>query len=101
MDTLQVLAEPKRRRILGLVWDRELTASEIAGQFDVTFGAISQHLSVLRDAGMVNVRKEGNRRIYRADRDALEPFRPLLETMWAETLQHLADVIESNKQAPE
>lgn len=95
MDTLQVIAEPKRRQILALVWDRELTASEIASQFDVTFGAISQHLAVLREAELVQVRKDGNRRIYRADQDALEPYRSVLEPMWRETLGNLASAIEA------
>ena len=55
MDALQVIGEPRRREILRLVWDRERTAGDIAGQFDVTFGAVSQHLAVLRDAGFVDV----------------------------------------------
>ncbi|MDH3189534.1 MAG: metalloregulator ArsR/SmtB family transcription factor [Acidimicrobiia bacterium] len=95
MDTLQVIAEPKRRQILALVWDRELTATEIASQFDVTFGAISQHLAVLREAELVQVRKEGNHRIYRADQDALGPYRSVLEPMWRETLGTLASAIET------
>jgi DNA-binding transcriptional ArsR family regulator len=94
MDTLQALAEPKRRQILALVWDRELAASAIADQFTVTFGAISQHLSVLRETGLVVMRKDGNRRLYRADHDALGPFKEVLETMWSDSLQRLADQIE-------
>lgn len=96
MDTLQVIAEPRRREILGLVWDEERAASEIAGQFDVTFGAISQHLAVLRDAGLVTVRKDGNRRLYKADQDALAPFKGILASMWSDTLRHLADAIETD-----
>ena len=87
MEPLQVIAEPNRRRILGLVWDRELSASEIADRFDSTFGAVSQHLAVLRDARLISVRKEGNRRFYRANRDALE-------SMWRDTLRGLAETIE-------
>ena len=89
MDPLQVIAEPSRRRILGLVWDRELSASAIADQFDSTFGAISQHLAVLRDADLVSLRQEGNRRYYRANREALED-------MWRETLRGLAQTIEAD-----
>ena len=99
MDLLQVIAEPKRREILHLVWDQELAASEIAANFDVTFGAVSQHLGILRDAGLVSVRPDGNRRLYRADRERLEPFRPILEAMWAETLQGLAAHIEAESQS--
>lgn len=90
MDPLQVIAEPNRRRILGLVWDRELSASEIADRFDSTFGAVSQHLAVLRDAHLVSLRREGNRRYYRANREALE-------TMWRDTLRGLARTIEEDR----
>ncbi len=90
MDPLQVVAEPTRRRILGLVWDRELSATQIADHFDSTFGAVSQHLTVLRDAQLVSLRREGNRRYYRANREALE-------AMWRETLRGLARTIEEDR----
>lgn len=89
VDPLQAIAEPTRRRILGLVWDRELSASEIAEHFPSTFGAVSQHLSVLRQARLVTLRRDGNRRFYRADREALE-------AMWRDTLQGLARTIEAH-----
>jgi DNA-binding transcriptional ArsR family regulator len=98
MDAFQVLAEPRRRQILGLVWGRELAATEIASQFDVTFGAISQHLAVLREAHFVTVRKDGNRRLYRADEVALGPFKDVLESMWARTLSDLASQIELDEE---
>ena len=94
MDTFQIVAEPRRREILRLVWDHELSASDIAANFDVTFGAVSQHLGVLRDAGMVTLRKDGNRRMYQADQDVLAPYKTILESMWQETLGDLARVIE-------
>lgn len=97
MDTLQIIAEPRRRQILSLIWDRELAAADIAAQFDVTFGAISQHLAILREADLVNVRKEGNRRFYRADQDVLAPFRDVLVAMWSDTLRDLAAEIERNE----
>ncbi|MGH8924366.1 MAG: ArsR/SmtB family transcription factor [Acidimicrobiia bacterium] len=97
MDSLQVIAEPRRRRILSLVWDRELSAGEIAERFDVTFGAVSQHLAVLREAGFVKVRVDGNKRWYQADKDRLGPFRDVLENMWAQTLDRLAAAIESDQ----
>jgi DNA-binding transcriptional ArsR family regulator len=98
MDAFQVLAEPRRRQILELVWGRELAATEIASQFDVTFGAISQHLTVLREAHFVTVRKDGNRRLYRADEVALGPFKDVLESMWARTLGDLASQIELDEE---
>lgn len=96
MDRLQLIAEPTRREILALVWDHEMAAGELASEFDVTFGAVSQHLGLLRDAGLVTVRKDGNRRLYRADRDALAPYRTILEDMWSDTLRNLADTIETS-----
>jgi len=92
---MQVVSEPRRREILRLVWDRELSAGEIAGRFDVTFGAVSQHLGVLRDAGFVTSRRDGNRRFYRADQARLGPLAKALEAMWTETLDRLADAVEA------
>ena len=94
MDALQVVAEPRRREILRLVWNRELAAGDIASRFDVSFAAVSQHLGVLRDAGFVSVRSDGRTRLYRTDRKALGPLRPMLEKMWSESLDRLVRLIE-------
>ena len=94
MDVLQIVAEPRRREILRLVWDKELAAGAIAERFDVSFPAVSQHLGVLRDAGFVSVRREGRARLYKADRKALGPLRPMLEEMWNEKLDRLVTLIE-------
>lgn len=99
MDALQVVSEPRRREILRLVWTDELSAGEIASRFDVTFGAVSQHLGVLRGAGFVTARSDGNRRLYRADRERLGPLAQALEAMWSETLDRLADAVESDIRA--
>jgi DNA-binding transcriptional ArsR family regulator len=95
MDAWQIIAEPRRRAILRLVWDRELSAGDIAERFDISFGAVSQHLGVLRDAGYVSVRRDGNRRYYAADKVALGPLRPALESMWTATLDDLARAVEA------
>jgi DNA-binding transcriptional ArsR family regulator len=89
-----VVAEPRRREILRLVWNRELAAGDIASRFDVSFAAVSQHLGVLRDAGFVSVRSDGRTRLYRTDRKALGPLRPMLEKMWSESLDRLVRLIE-------
>ena len=94
MDALQVVAEPRRREILRLVWDQELAAGDIASRFDVSFPAVSQHLAVLRRAGFVAVRGEGRARFYRADRAALGPLRPMLERMWGDSLDRLVRLVE-------
>ena len=98
MDPVRALAEPRRREILRLVWDVERPATEIAEHFDVTFSAVSQHLGVLRNAGLVLVRRDGTRRFYRADREALRPFAPMLRQMWSDRLDHLAELAERAEQ---
>jgi DNA-binding transcriptional ArsR family regulator len=100
MDGLQVIGDPTRRRILQLVWDQERSAGDIADRFDVTFGAVSQHLGVLRTAGFVTVRAEGNRRYYRADRNALGPLATALEAMWSTRLDRLAAAVEAEPSPP-
>jgi DNA-binding transcriptional ArsR family regulator len=97
MDALQVVAEPRRREILRLVWSRELAAGEIAAHFNVSFPAVSQHLSVLRNAGFVTLRRDGRRRYYRADRNAIGPLRPALQQMWSRSLDRLVTLIEEEK----
>jgi DNA-binding transcriptional ArsR family regulator len=97
LDSLQVVAEPRRRAILRLVWGRELAASDIAAHFDVSFPAVSQHLGVLRDAGFVSVRREGRTRLYKADCRALGPLRPMLEKMWTEKLDRLVSLVEEEE----
>jgi DNA-binding transcriptional ArsR family regulator len=97
MDPLQVVAEPTRREILRLVWHDERPAGEIAAHFDLTFGAVSQHLAVLREAGFVRSRREGSYRYYRADRERLGPLAPTLEAMWQLTLDGLAEAIEADQ----
>jgi DNA-binding transcriptional ArsR family regulator len=94
VDALHAVAEPRRREILRLVWDAERSAGDVAAHFDVTFGAVSQHLAVLREAGLVSVRKDGNRRLYRADRAALGPLAAWLESMWTAELDTLAALAE-------
>ena len=86
---IRALAEPRRRRILELVRDEELTAGEIASEFDVTRPAVSQHLAVLRDAGLLEERRLGTRRLYRARREGLEDVREFIEGFWDDGLERL------------
>jgi DNA-binding transcriptional ArsR family regulator len=94
MDALQVIAEPRRREILRLVWEDEVSAGEIAARFNVSFPAVSQHLAVLREAGFVSVRRDGTRRLYRADRERLGDLADVLQRMWASTLDELVVLAE-------
>jgi uncharacterized protein YndB with AHSA1/START domain/DNA-binding transcriptional ArsR family regulator len=86
---LQAIASPRRRRILTLVRDDELSAGEIAAHFDVTRPAVSQHLNVLKEAGLVSERRNGTKRLYRARPEGLAPLRAFLEEFWDERLEAL------------
>jgi DNA-binding transcriptional ArsR family regulator len=88
-DVFQVLAEPRRRDLLALVAHEERTAGEIAAQFDVTRQAISQHLRILLQAGLISERRDGTKRWYSARPEGLEDVRAYLATMWPEALGRL------------
>jgi DNA-binding transcriptional ArsR family regulator len=86
---LRAIAAPHRRQILTLVRDGELSAGEIAAHFDVTRPAVSQHLNVLKEAGLVNERRNGTRRLYRARPEGLAPIKSFLEGFWDDRLEVL------------
>ena len=87
---VRVLHAPRRREILRLCWDAECTAGAIRAAFpEVTFGAISQHLRILLDGGLVHVRRRGRERLYRARKTALGPLRRALENLWDSALYRL------------
>ena len=83
------MAAPRRRAILTLVRDEELSAGEIASHFDVTRPAVSQHLNVLKEAGLVNERRNGTRRLYRARPEGLVELKEFLEEFWDVRLENL------------
>ena len=100
MDTaLHALAEPRRRAILNIVRDDEKAAGEIAAYFDVTRPAISQHLKVLREAGLLDERRDGTRRLYRARRDGMREVREYLETFCSDRLLDLKRVAEQEERS--
>jgi DNA-binding transcriptional ArsR family regulator len=86
---LRAIAEPRRRHILQLVRDEELSAGEIAAQFDISRPAVSQHVNVLKEAGLVSERRDGTRRLYRARPEGLGELRIFLEGFWDERLEAL------------
>lgn len=95
---LQAIAEPRRREILNLVRKAELSSGEIAAHFgDVTRPAISQHLKVLSEAGLVTLRKEGTRRLYQARPEGLAEVRSYLEGFWDDQLQLLKRAAEAEE----
>ena len=96
-DTLRAIANPRRRAMLELVWDGERTAGEIARRSGLSAPAASQHLKVLRDAGLVSVRVDANRRLYRAEPARLAEVRGALEAFWGERLARLRDDLEERR----
>jgi DNA-binding transcriptional ArsR family regulator len=99
---LKALAEPRRREILRLVWSQELPATDIADRFgEVTRSAISQHLGVLKAAGLVTERRDGTRRLYRAQQDEMRRLREFLDDYWTSGLERLRDVAEAAQREKE
>src|SRR5438093_9083646 len=86
---LKAIAAPRRRQILTLVRDEELSAGEIASHFDVTRPAVSQHLNVLKEAGLVSERRNGTRRLYRVRPEGLAELKEFLEELWDVRLEVL------------
>jgi DNA-binding transcriptional ArsR family regulator len=98
---LRALADPHRREILRLVQHTELPAGQIAAGFSLTQQAVSQHLGVLKQAGLLTERRDGTRRLYRLDRASLEPVREMLEEFWPDALKRLKKAVEtSHPRAP-
>ena len=97
---LAIVAEPRRQEILKLIWNQERAAGDIAANVDVTFGAVSQHLRLLRSAGAVTMTKRGRHHFYRADKAALGPLAQHLEALWQVQLlklKHLAEAEERER----
>ena len=96
-EALKAIAEPRRRAILRLVAHDELAAGEIAAAFDVTRTAVSQHLTVLKNAGLLSERREGTRRLYRARPQGLDGLREFLDGMWAGSLDAARQIVEADR----
>ena len=96
---LDALAEPNRRAILRLVRDEELPAGAIASHFDVSRPAISQHLKVLRDAGLVEERRDGTRRLYRARAEGFVDVARFIDQFWSVNLDRLKAEAERQERA--
>lgn len=93
----RALAEPRRREILELVRDEEATVSGIAAHFPISRPAISQHLRVLEDAGLVTVRSQGTRRYYRARPEGFGELRSWLDGFWSDRLAALKIQVEQEQ----
>jgi DNA-binding transcriptional ArsR family regulator len=94
---LRAIAEPRRRTILRLVGSEELSAGEIASHFEISRPAISQHLTVLKEAGLLSERREGTRRLYLARSEGLAELRDFLDEFWADGLDRLKAAAEQEE----
>ena len=95
-DPIRALAEPKRRAILELVASEELSAGEIAEHFDVTRPAVSQHLTVLRSAGLIVERRDGTKRLYRIQPEGISELRQFVENLWSSALDTARRLVEED-----
>lgn len=93
-ESLRAVAHPGRRTMLRLVWDAERPSSDLAEAAGLSRSAASQHLKLLRDAGLVTVRVEGNRRLYRADLDRVAEVAAFLDDFWGAPLARLKSAAE-------
>ena len=97
MEAAAAISDPIRRRVLELVRDRELPAGELAAEFDVSRPAVSRHLRVLRDAGLVRERRQGRLRLYRADPAPLAELREWIDGYWSGRLGALKRIAEEDE----
>ncbi|HEX8877015.1 MAG TPA: metalloregulator ArsR/SmtB family transcription factor [Phycisphaerales bacterium] len=94
---ISTLAEPRRQELVRLLWNAERTAGDLAAHMPVSFSAVSQHLAVLLDAGLVERRRDGRRQIYALNKPALGPLAVALEQMWFGALTTLKDMAEAEE----
>jgi DNA-binding transcriptional ArsR family regulator len=96
-EAFYAIAERRRRDILLLIQNKELSSGEIAARFEVTRPAISQHLRVLSEAGLVTMRRQGTRRLYKARPEGLAEIKEFLEGFWDTSLQLLKQAAENEE----
>lgn len=94
MDGWAALADPTRRTIFELVLTRPRAVGELAEVLPITRPAVSQHLKLLKTAGLVLDRAEGTRRIYQANPDGLRDLRTQLDRFWNEALANFKQLVE-------
>jgi DNA-binding transcriptional ArsR family regulator len=96
-EALRAIAEPRRREILRLVARDELAAGEIAEAFDISRTAVSQHLTVLKNAGLLFERRDGTRRLYSARVEGLDGLRRFLDDVWGASLDMARRLAEEDR----
>jgi DNA-binding transcriptional ArsR family regulator len=96
---LHAIAEPQRREILRLVRDDERSAGDIASHFDISRPAVSQHVRVLVEAGLLSQRREGTKRLYRLRAEGLEDLLRFLDDFWGVSLARLRQAVEHDQRS--
>lgn len=91
---MEIVADPMRREILRRIWETELPVKALVEDFDVSQPAVSFHLRVLREGGLVSVRQQGTQRFYRAVPEALGELRAYMDMYWKDRLSRLKDAAE-------
>lgn len=91
---LKAIAEPNRREILRLVANQELTAGQIAANFQISRPAVSQHLTILKSANLISERRQGTQRLYRARPEAIADIKEFFEGFWTDGLERLKRAAE-------
>lgn len=99
MEVFEAIAQPTRRRILRLLASGELSAGSVASEFDLTQPAISQHLKVLREAGLVSDRRDGARRLYAVRPEGLGDLQAFLAEMLPARLERLKEAVEEEERS--
>jgi DNA-binding transcriptional ArsR family regulator len=99
VEVFDAVAQPTRREILRLLAGGELSVGAVASNFDLTQPAISQHLKVLREAGLVEERRDGTRRLYRVRPEGLTDLHDFLASFFDERLERLKEVAEAEERS--
>lgn len=93
----KAIADDSRRQILVMLREKEKTPTEIATHFDFTLPALSTHLRILRDSGLVSERKEGQNRLYSVNRDKMSEMMQFFDTFWDDRLTNLKEYVENKE----
>jgi DNA-binding transcriptional ArsR family regulator len=96
---LKAIADPRRQQILRLVWNEERAAGEVAAQFEISRPAVSKHLRILREAGLLVERRSGTQRLYRARQQSLADVRRFVESFWDDGLAAVKRAAEADARA--
>lgn len=100
VSALEALGDPTRRSIFELLRRGARSVTELAAELPVSRPAVSQHLRVLKDAGLVSERRDGTRRLYRIDPDGLGELRDYFDDFWTDALTAFKDAVEHERGAP-